>query len=141
MMNWMLDLGLNRRARRWQVATAVMLFLAGSNYCLAAALTGHDMACLSAPGAAQHPGSHCCPAGKKQTSPSVPTASPCCVSLAQVSGPVVAKVQALIVGVTARQTGAVVSLWLEHDPAVPDESPPLAVEPPDLILGRAPPLL
>ena len=132
-----------RGPRRW-VATsiALLLFVAGSNFCVIAALAGDSMSCLAAPNAAPSESSHCPahPAGK--TGATTPATSPCCTTLAPVSTVTVAKGD-----VTPAAQNALPCEWLDRPTTVtgrtapiPDESPPRLAELPAPSRERAPPI-
>ncbi len=143
------------RNRVWASA-ALALFLAGSNHCLATALSGSPMGCLSAPGAqsgaqaAKQTPSHCghmAPGGAtgdSKSSTATPNAgSPCCLELAPVSAPLVLKAEtssnAVLFAVSASIEVAREAALALTRVAVVSESPPPASDPCAPRAERAPP--
>ena len=132
--------------RRFATGSALVLFLAGSNFCLLAALGGTPMTCLaspttSAPAKMSHCGHPMAPV--KGPGSRGAMVSPCCLNAALVSAPQIHKAD---VTAPALQTLEPVVLT---DPAAltaaraapnPDESPPARPESAAPHYGRAPPL-
>lgn len=130
-----------RGARRMEIISALVLFLAGTHLCLLSALTGQAMACTGVPVARKS-----CPdchheSGKTASKAEAPSLSPCCVRLAPSSS----------IQLDRSDTGAT-SVAVSVEPLeiiqtrplgarlIADERPPTASTALDPFGGRAPPL-
>jgi len=124
---------LPRPVRTAATFAALALFLTGSNYCLIGALRGTPMSCTQVAGAtsAKAEAAPICPQcarKSKGTSTSIPSTSPCCLTLARAGAPEVSRIDstpmpiatlAVIAAALAPEAPASVSSFLSPDPYPP----------------------
>jgi len=137
--------GMTRSGRTLFASVAMLLFLAGSNYCLLSVLAGGSMSCLTAPGASPARTSHCChalPGSSDGSERPAADSSPCCVTAALVAGCQIQKADAgdafaaLITAPVIAPSPAATRFG-----SIPERKPPPELPRAARHSGRAPPLV